>query len=131
GRGSAGTNSFDGTSGATPFVGAAALMIRNWMATGGSTVDPGSVYSMLVLSGSGGTVDDAWGAGRLKLPTSGVVWWGSVRVDPSTVTTIDIPVDGLSVGSLEAAIWWPEYGTSWSGFPSPSERASIMLEAHD
>lgn len=115
------------TSGATPFVAATALLLRNWMASSGY-VEPGYVYAMLILCGRGGTVDANKGAGLVCLPRGGVLWWGSEDVGSGDDLRLAFDPGHRGVGGFEAAIWWPEYGTEDGGFPASDERARISLE---
>jgi hypothetical protein len=101
--------SFGGTSGATPYVGGAAMLLRNWLRRFG-TNDNGQVYAQLIEAGGRPyPFNHDEGAGALELITCAGAWWGKVSV-AQTGTTIDIP---LSVSSprnrgFEAALWWPE-----------------------
>ena len=122
---------FSGTSGATPFVGAAALLLRNWMESGGTVVEPGQVYATLSLCGRNAGVDaSTGGAGRIELPGDGAVWWGRIDVASGESWTLPIPAD-VAAGTLQAAIWWPEYGGDGMGFPRNDERARIALTVLD
>jgi serine protease AprX len=103
----------DGTSGATPFAGGAAALLRNWMLSADPTLtDPGYVYAMLILAGSNtGRFDTREGAGPFSLPATGHAWWGQTTVMPGQ--PVDIPLSlgpgGTALaGPLDAACWWPE-----------------------
>jgi hypothetical protein len=85
-------------------------------------VDPGQVYSQLILSGDRigpfvvgtGTSTDpylastSYGAGKMKLPPAGTSKWGKSWTSADLIST-DIPIEVPSNGvvRLEAAIWWP------------------------
>jgi len=119
------------TSGATPYVAGAASLLRNWMNVGLSySVDPGQVYSHLILAGDRvgpfvlgtGTDDDpyrpvsAHGAGSLRLPMRGESRWGKAWASANLEPT-EIPIDITESGMvrLDAAIWWPQPSASpWS-----------------
>ena len=103
---------FSGTSGATPYAGAAAALVRNFLRGTNSGIDPGQVYSFLILSGQTPyPFNNTSGAGRLVLPTNGTRWWGKVSVSGGGVVNIPIAVGGPSPNRLDAAIWWPETAT--------------------
>lgn len=102
---------YGGTSGATPYGGAAAALARNWMLRFGQ-IDPGHVYARLILSGENTwPFDNTEGAGPIRLPVNGMSWWGKVSVANHQV--IEIP---LSVANgqhdLAGALWWPESGST-------------------
>ena len=103
---------FGGTSGATPYGGGGAALLRNFLRGASFSIDPGQVYAQIILSGQTSfPFDNTSGAGRLRLPTDGWAWWG--RVDVNNGQTIDIPI-GLTVNGqnrLDAALWWPESAT--------------------
>lgn len=126
----AGMNNFPGTSGATPTVAAGALLMRNWMA-GTSIIDPGQVYAMLLMCGQLGKVSSNEGTGLIQLPNDGVAWWDVMDVPQGPTQWFDVDVGSQSIRSLEAAIWWPEYGAGNGGFPADGERAHITLEVVD
>lgn len=102
---------FGGTSGATPYAGGAAALLRNWLRGTSSTIDPGQVYAHLILSGQQPyPFNNTSGAGPIQLPTNGTAWWG--KVDVTDGATIDIPIGvGAGTGRIDAALWWPETAT--------------------
>jgi hypothetical protein len=121
--GSTALKNFGGTSGAAPFAGGAALLLRNWLRGTSASIDPGQVYAFLILCGQnpsldntkGAGFDNTKGAGPLRLPTNGFAWWGKVTIQPGQ--TCDIVLDlGVAkvinfpntVNVLDAALWWPE-----------------------
>jgi len=117
---------FGATSGATPYVGGAANLMRNWMNIGVTTaagVDPGQVYAGLILAGDrvGPFVVPAdhpldsfvaaspCGAGRLGLPPSGTSRFGKAWVSANLrYAEIAVPIASGGIVRLEAAIWWPD-----------------------
>lgn len=106
------THAFSGTSGATPFAAAAALLLHDWITLGQTDVDPGQVYAHLILSGNAvGPFGAAtpYGAGRLRLPRMGQSRSGKTAVN-GQFPKVEIPVEirTSDVDTLEAAIWWPE-----------------------
>ncbi|MBI1797405.1 MAG: hypothetical protein HYR74_10180 [Candidatus Eisenbacteria bacterium] len=106
---------FSQTSGATPYVGAAAELLRGWLKNAiGSPydVDPGQVNAMLLVSTVPPTRPSEraqQGAGRLVLPSDGWGWFTKVTIN-TTNDTQDVPIDltGLEATSLDAVVWWPE-----------------------
>jgi serine protease AprX len=103
------TAQFDGTSGATAYVGGAAALLRDWnTAQPGGPSDPGQVYSQLILFGERIPIDPATGAGKLRLNLDGMSWVGKVPVGNGDVIDIDLPVPSGMGKCLDAAIWWPE-----------------------
>jgi hypothetical protein len=106
------TRSFSGTSGATPYGGAAAMLIRNFYFANGWDASPGNVYAGLIANGSGsmlGPVSSRAGAGAVKLrPRSCSRWYNGWRT-VSNGQVIDIPFDvGAGAQDISMAIWWPE-----------------------
>lgn len=109
-----------GTSGATPYAGAAALMLRQWLIASdpppsvSQRIDPGQVYAAMLACGDGErdpTGDQefplATGAGLLCFPSGGRGWWGKVLVGSTTAYEIPFTLDGPTE-KLRAAIWWPD-----------------------
>ncbi|WP_045235316.1 S8 family peptidase [Deinococcus pimensis] len=103
---------FGGTSGSTPYGAGAAALMRNWLRGSAGTIDPGQVYAHLILSGQRPwPFDNTVGAGRIRLPTGGVAFWGKVTLGPSGVVDIPIPVGSAGWTAVEGALWWPERAT--------------------
>ncbi|MFN8423980.1 MAG: S8 family serine peptidase [Anaerolineae bacterium] len=103
---------FNGTSGATPYAGAVAALLRNWLRGGTGSIDPGQVYAHLILIGqTPWPFNNTSGAGKLRMPTNGLSWWGKVKVADGA--TIDIPITVADAGGagVDAALWWPEMAT--------------------
>lgn len=140
--GTTATWEFGGTSGATPYAGGAASLVRNWMAPNGS-FDPGHVYARMLLYGQNAyPFDNNTGAGDLVMGTGGSVHYGKVNVTDGA--TIDIPVTVASGrNTIQVALWWPEspgshddvdvvlrrpdggYGDGSFSIPSVFERAAV------
>lgn len=104
---------FGGTSGSTPYAAGAAALTRNWLRGSSGSIDPGQVYAHLILSGQKSwPFDHTVGAGRVRMPTGGVAFWGKVTLGPSTVVDIPIAVSSASWTAVEGALWWPEQATA-------------------
>lgn len=105
---------FPATSGATPYIGGAAALLRDWnVGQPGGPTDPGQVYAQLILFGSlVSPFAPQSGAGHLHLLLDGTSWVGKVAVGNGEVVPIDIPVPAGMRKRLTAAIWWPE---TWQG----------------
>lgn len=102
---------YPGTSGATPYVGAAAMLAYNWLLQHG-TFENGHVYAFIILYGQQPwTGDDAIhnevGAGRVKMATDGWAWWGKTVISQGMTIDIPISIDEGQAG-LDLALWWPE-----------------------
>jgi hypothetical protein len=101
---------FDGTSGAAPFAAGAAVLFRNWLnAAQGSIVDPGQVYSMMMLAGSSRKpmLPNDSGVGIIKWP-SGSCRFGKIGLTTAyRVCEIPIIIDS-PVKQIDVALWWPE-----------------------
>jgi serine protease AprX len=98
---------FGGTSGATPYAAATAMLSHNWLELHGSN-DNGQTYAFMILYGQNLASDDnTRGAGLLKMATNGQAWWGKVAVTDKL--NIDIPIT-LAAGKqdFDVALWWPE-----------------------
>lgn len=98
---------FGGTSGSTPYAGAAAALVRDWL-LGGAPFDNGQVYAWLINSGQTPfPFNNTEGAGRLKLLVGGAIEVGKTSV--SNGGTVYIPFSTSSEDRrIDAAIWWPE-----------------------
>ncbi|CAH1081526.1 S8 family serine peptidase [Candidatus Nitrotoga sp. 1052] len=101
---------FSGTSGATPYAAAAAMLARNWLQQFGS-FDNGQTYAFMILYGQREwPYDNTVGAGPIQMATNGHAWWGKVSV--GNHVNIDIPINvGVGKSNLDAALWWPESAT--------------------
>jgi serine protease AprX len=103
---------FTGTSGATPYAAGAAALVRNFLRGTSFSIDPGQVYSFLILAGQTSyPFNNTSGTGRVVLPTNGSAWWGKVTVTNGAVVDIPISVGGASPNTFDAALWWPETAT--------------------
>jgi serine protease AprX len=99
---------FGGTSGATPYAAGAAALSLNFLLSIQFPIDPGQVYAYLILSGERVAYDNTSGAGPLRLPTDGLVFFG--RVSMANGARIDLPLNmGGGFNVLDAALWWPEF----------------------
>ncbi|WP_427156982.1 S8 family peptidase [Aliinostoc sp. HNIBRCY26] len=98
---------FSGTSGATPYASAAAMLAHNWLRQFG-TYDNGQTYAFMILYGQKSyPYNNTVGAGLLKMATNGWAHWGKVVVNNGA--TIDIPISVSSnKRDFDAALWWPE-----------------------
>jgi serine protease AprX len=101
---------FTGTSGATPYAAAVAMLARNWLQQFGS-FDNGQTYAFMILYGQKEwPYDNTVGAGPLQMATNGHAWWGKVSV--GNLQNIDIPINvGAGKNDLDVALWWPESAT--------------------
>jgi len=100
---------FSGTSGATPYAAGAAFLARNFLRGTSATIDPGQVYSFLILAGQNPfPFDDTSGAGPIELPTRGGAFWGKVSVGAGQTINIPLQNDDTNAIVLDGAIWWPE-----------------------
>jgi serine protease AprX len=107
GSGDTALSVYGGTSGATPYAAAAAMLGRNWLRQFGS-YDNGQTYALMILWGQNPwPYDNTVGAGPLRMGTGGNVLWGKVAVVNNA--TIDIPIAiGARRRVLDGALWWPE-----------------------
>lgn len=109
---------FGGTSGSTPYAGGAAVVMRNWMVQTLHLYDPGQVYAQLILSGQHPyPFDNTEGAGRMRLPTKGVILLGKVAVKDQQQVDVTFDLSGTAFDAenarLDAALWWPEFGNQF------------------
>lgn len=123
--------SFPGTSCATPTVAATALLLRNWMRGTSDAIEPGLVYAMLVLSGQNISVHPDQGAGLVKIPNAGALWWGQTEIKEGDSLEIEVQQGDMACSVFDATIWWPEYGTADAGGPAQDERAWVALRLED
>ena len=110
------TAGFGGTSGATPYAGAAAALLQSNFAT-----NAGGVYAQLINYGrnvSNPTSNNTNGAGTLQLLNSSQAdWWhGSTTI--SQGQTIYFTISTNNNTQIDASVWWPE---------SPSTHRDVNL----
>ena len=98
---------YGGTSGATPYASAAAMLGRNWLRQFGS-YDNGQTYALMILWGQNPwPYNNTEGAGRLRMGTGGTAHWGKVVITDGA--TINIPINvGTGRRGFGGALWWPE-----------------------
>src|SRR5262245_2358029 len=98
---------FGGTSGATPYAGGAAALARNFLRGSNFNIDPGQVNAYLILSGQTFGFNHTNGAGLIKLPTYGRVYFGNVSIGSGGGASIQMNVPPGN-NRFDASIWWPE-----------------------
>ncbi len=145
--GATGYTTFGATSGALPYVGGGAVLLRNWLiqASGGddSDLDPGQVAAQIILAGqrpatrrtdSAGSVfyefEKLHGAGMAVLPTGGYCHFSKASID-ATGTVLERPfvIHPNESARLEAALWWPEVPLSeYNVEPTESQHNDIDLQ---
>lgn len=100
---------FNGTSGSTPYGGAAANLIASWMGNYGQ-INPGFTYSFLLLSGQKtgqNAQNNTTGVGLVELPSRGSATSARLVIRNQRRQSIPIQVP-RGASSLKAAVWWPE-----------------------
>lgn len=104
-------DSFGGTSGATPYGGAAAILLRHWYDNNGFGVEPGKLYAGMIAFGnrSGQPYSNEDGAGDLLMGNLYCRRWLTGSRSISQGQTIDIDFATVTTQTdLQVAIWWPE-----------------------
>jgi hypothetical protein len=102
-------HAFGGTSGSTPYLGAAAALVQDWLLTTAGFVDNGQIYAWLLVSGQRAfpTIDNTRGAGPVKLLLGGSVSYSKRKIAHGQ--TLQVPFTTNEGDRLiDAAIWWPE-----------------------
>jgi len=102
---------FGGTSGATPYGGAAAVLLRHWYDSNGFGVEPGKLYAGMIAFGNraGAPYSNEDGAGDLLMGNLYCRRWMTGSRLISTGETIDINFATTTTQTdLQVAIWWPE-----------------------
>jgi serine protease AprX len=100
-----------GTSGATPYAGGSAALLRNWLTMAqGNIVDPGQIYAQLLLSGT--NVGPTWpakeGVGEIVMPADGSGLFGKIELTDccrECSIPVQVPAD---IKRIQATLWWPE-----------------------
>lgn len=100
---------YSGTSGATPYAGAAAAMAQGYLSEHMTSVSPGLVYAFMIMSGNLSLITNVMGAGMISMPnpTESTLIWGATTLSNSGVTTITLP-SAYASEHIRAAIWWPD-----------------------
>jgi len=102
---------FGGTSGATPYGGVAAVLLRHWYDSNGMGVEPGKLYAGMIAFGNGpnGSYNNESGAGDLLMGNIYCRRWMAGSRAITTGATVDIDFATVtSQHDLQVAIWWPE-----------------------
>lgn len=103
---------YGGTSGAVPYAGAAAALVREFIRSGVGTIEPGYIYAYLINLGPQVAFNSVSGAGPIRMHTSVEAYVGKVGVNDGG--TIDIPIEIRgNPANFDGTIWWPEF----SGLP--------------
>ena len=125
--------SLNGTSGAAPFAGVAASLLRDWMKAADPDLAPGHVYAALILSGRnfGTAVNDSEGVGIVVLPSNCCTWFGAEDVPEATTKEIPVDLTGSSATQFEAALWWPESQTIGEPDDTPLRHCDLDLRIVD
>lgn len=119
---------YTATSGATPYAGGAALLLRDWMTDGTMGNDVGHVMAHMILCGSRNSPyaeNEHEGAGAIVLPPSGQCTWGKSWVTPDADAEVELEVPS-GISQIDVAIWWPE-----ETLLDPEEQATMLLDTHN
>lgn len=107
--------SFGGTSGATPYGGAAASLFW-WTGTGGfgSPSIPGVIYAQLINYGNNvtnPTSNNNIGAGLIQLQNGQQdEWWGEMDITNGLTLILNLTI--YNRNQIDVSIWWPEPTTT-------------------
>lgn len=118
-------HTYSGTSGATPFAAGAGMLLHNLIAAPGG-VDPGQVYALMILSGqktypfdntavTTTSLDHEHGAGHLRLPGNGDLYYGEVFLHANETHPVTIDASAAGSDRLDAALWWADSLATSSG----------------
>jgi hypothetical protein len=112
------SSSFSGTSGATPFAGATAMMIRNFYVANGWDASPANIYAAMLANGTGsgsgmGPISASEGAGPFKFrPTACSRWYNGWRsVGNGQAATFTFNIYDVGAQEISMAIYWAEGDT--------------------
>ena len=100
---------YGSTSGAVPFAGGAAALLRNWLER--TRYDqPGFIYANLIMAGQyEWPFNNDSGAGPSILPVNGITWRSEVTIRHNELVEISIEIDAETATDLEVGLWWPEH----------------------
>jgi len=101
---------FGGTSGATPYVAAGAILLRDWYTASGFGTEPGKLYAALLNFGDRyNATSDIEGAGDLELGNLYCRGWGQgARTVTNGATTDVLFTTAATQKDLQVTIFWPE-----------------------
>lgn len=114
---------FGATSGSTPVAAAATRVLGSWLGASGT---PGLMLTALLLCGQKQGMDLVEGAGPIRLPVGGSIFWGVTPMKSGEEVLVPVPVAHASAG-LDAVLWWPEFDIGNGGLPLAANRANIDL----
>ena len=92
---------------------------------------PGHVYAALLLSADSDIARVEEGAGRVRLPDRGALYWGKLDVAEHESWKIPIEIVASGAATIEALIWWPRSGPEPYTPPTEEWRSDIDLRLLD